>query len=307
MKGPVVLAADVAYAMPLTTTLRSIAEANPRWWPLDFYVLSDGFSQEMERRVFESLPKGSATICWIPVDLELFRQFALLPYTSKLTYARLLIPQVLPNAVSKVLYLDTDLLVLDDLTPVWKTDLEESVVGAVLDRWNSKIKRSEPGLEDVPRVRDYFNAGVLLINLDRWRNERISERAFEYLVRYPATPFADQDALNVACDGLWTRLDPRWNFHDLCAKRIINMRPEQRPGIVHFVGPEKPWNSKIPNVNSSFYDTFRSRTCFARTPREKVTDMLQGWWFRFKAVLRGYAAFRQAWRLIRRPMSRQLP
>src|SRR5215831_15314150 len=156
MSCPLVLAADAAYAMPLATTLRSIVDANLKWWPVVFHVLSDGFSTKLERKVFESLPKQSATINWVPIELELFRDFPRLPHTSsKLTYARLLIPHVLPNAIPKVLYLDTDLLVLNDLTPVFETDLKESAVGAVLDKWDLQIKQGEPGLEDVPRVRDY--------------------------------------------------------------------------------------------------------------------------------------------------------
>lgn len=303
MSPPVVLASDVAYAMPLATTLRSIAEANPKWWPLDLHVLSDGFSKDMERKVLESLPKGSATIRWIPVDVGLFQGFGMLPHTSKLTYARLLVSHVLPNAISRALYLDTDLLVLDDLTPVWKTNLEGFVVGAVLDRWDLRIKRSDPGLEDVPRVRDYFNAGVLLLDLKRWREERISEKAFEYLVQHPQTPFADQDALNVACDGRWIKLNPRWNFHDHRGKRILDMGPEERPGVVHFVGSAKPWNTSIPNVNASLYDAVRDRTCFASTSGQKVWYMVQDGWFCLKAVLRRYAVVRQVWKLIRRPMT----
>lgn len=305
MNSPVVLAADAAYAMPLATTLRSIVDTNLRWWPLDLHILSDGFSKDMERMVLESIPKGSATIRWVPVDMGLFREFGMLPHTSsKVTYARLLIPQVLPNTLSRVLYLDTDLLVLDDLAPVWKTDLEGFVVGAVLDRWDMQIKRREPGLEDVPRVQDYFNAGVLFIDLEQWRKQQISEKALQYLVRNPQTPFADQDALNVACDGLWTKLDPRWNFHDHCGKKVLDMRPEQKPGVVHFVGPQKPWNSRIPNLNASLYDAFRSRTCFARTFREKVWDMLASSWSSLKRVLRRYTVLTQTWRLIRRPMTR---
>ncbi|MBX3300746.1 MAG: glycosyltransferase family 8 protein [Nitrospira sp.] len=290
--------------MQLATTLRSIVENNQTNWPLEVYVLSDGFSEITRAKVLDSLPRGAALIHWMPVSLGMFQEFSTLPYISKMTYVRLLLPQLVTQSVSRVLYLDADLLVLDDLTSLMKTDLEGTVVGAVLDRWDWQIKRREPGLENVPRVRDYFNAGVLLINLERWRKERISEKALEYLVQYPLTPFADQDALNVACDGLWTKLDPRWNFHDHCDKRILNMEPEQRPGVLHFAGPQKPWNSSVPNINASFYDTFRRRTCFARTLGEKVWDILQGGWFHIKEILRRSEILRQAWRCIRHPLLR---
>lgn len=297
---PIVLACDEAYAMPLATTLRSIVEANRNRWPLEFHVLANGLADSTRQKVFNSLPKGAASIRWIPVDLGLFRKFSTLSYISKMTYARFVIPEIFPESVSKVLYLDSDILVLDDLGPLWETPLEGFIMGAILDGLDSLIKRGEPSLGDIPRVQDYFNAGVLLIDLQRWRQERISEKALEYLNQYPHSPYSDQDALNVACDGLWKKLDPRWNFQDHYERRrLSDMLPAQRPGIVHFVCHPKPWNANIPNLNASFYDAFRSRTCFARTPREKVRDALQSHWHQFKDVLRQYSLFRTIWHKVR--------
>lgn len=286
--------------MPLATTLRSIVETNRHRWPFEFHVLTSGLADSTRQKVFNSLPKGAASIRWVPVDLELFRKFSTLSYISKMTYARFVIPGIFPESVSKVLYLDSDILVLDDLGPLWETPLEGFVMGAILDGLDSLIKRGEPGIGKVPRVQDYFNAGVLLIDLQRWRQERISEKALEYLSQYPQSPYSDQDALNVACDGLWKKLDPRWNFQDHYERRrLSDMIPAQRPGIVHFVCHPKPWNTHIPHLNAAFYDAFRSRTCFARTPREKARDALQSHWHQFKDVLRQYSLFRTIWRKVR--------
>lgn len=279
---PIVLPSDAAYAMPLATTLRSIVEANPRRWPLDFHVLSDGFTETTRLKVLNSLPKGSATIGWIDVDLKFFEEFSV-PQFSKMTYAKFLIPSVFPESVSRVLYLDSDLLVLDDLGPLCETDLEGAVVGAVIDGIDKHLKRGDPRFEKVPRVRDYFNTGVLIIDLVRWREDRIIEKALDYLVKNPKTPLCDQDALNVACDGIWKRLDTRWNLHyhhwDI---RFADMAPHERPAVVHFVTPLKPWKPETLSLNAAFYDDFRSRTCFARTRFDKLTDKLKQLCFRFK-------------------------
>jgi lipopolysaccharide biosynthesis glycosyltransferase len=301
---PIVLACDEAYAMPLAITLRSIAEANRSGWPLEFHVFSDGLPDDTRRKVFDSLPKGSASIRWVLIDLELFEDFATLSHISKVTYARFYIHEVFPDTVSRVLYLDADLLVLDDLRPVWETDLERSVVGAVLDGLDPKLKRGEPGLEAVPRVRDYFNAGVLLINLHRWRQERISERALEYLTWHPQSPFSDQDALNFACDGLWKKMDRRWNFQDFYENaRISIMPPEKRPGIVHFVYRYKPWDFHIPTLNADFYDAYRRRTCFARSPLDKALDKALGFfqipWHKLKGILSQYPLLQEIWRQVK--------
>jgi lipopolysaccharide biosynthesis glycosyltransferase len=283
---PIVFVCDDAYSMPLATALRSIVDANTSGRPCDFHVLTDGISANNKRRIFESLPKGSASIRWVDIDLDIFSELNAQGHMSKMTFARLLIPRIFPDAVSKVLYLDTDILVLDDLKALCEADFRESVVAAVLD----KIVTSEidkPGWEQVPRVREYFNAGVLLINLKRWRELEISEKAMEYLMAHPDSRFCDQDGLNVACDGLWTKLDSRWNFLDFFErKNLAQLNVRSLPGIVHFVTYEKPWKVSSLHANAKFYDSFRSRTCFARTPLDKQQDALIDLWLRLKRRLR---------------------
>jgi len=280
-----VFACDEAYAMPLATTLRSIVETNASNWPLEFHVLSDDFSECTRARIVNSLPKGSATIRCVPVGLNLFREFSTLRHISKVTYARLLIARVFPATVSRVLYLDADLLVLNALGPLWEIDLDGAVVGAVSDM-GPAINAGAPGSEDVPQVRDYFNAGVLLIDLSLWRQKRVSEIALEYLARHPQSPFSDQDALNVACDTLWKKLDPRWNFQVRGGTRISDLHPDQRPWIVHFIMGSKPWNASARSYNAVFYDAFRSRTRFARTRGEKLRDMFRRNWAGLRNVLK---------------------
>ncbi len=291
---PIVLACDAAYVMPLATTLRSIVEANRSSSPLEFHVLSEGFSERVQKKVLDSLPKGTASIRWVEVDLSPFGDFAVLSHISKMTYSRFLIPSIFPDTVSRVLYLDADILVLDDLSKLWETNLEGTVLGAVMDK---NLKGSEEGfveepqLRGIPCVRSYFNAGVLIIDLDQWREQRISEKALDYLTRYPLSPYSDQDALNVVCDGSWKKLNVHWNFQDHYEKRISDMDLDVRPGIVHFVTKLKPWKPSSSSVNAVFYDSFRSRTCFARTPQQKLWETLSGILYSFKASLSKYAIY----------------
>ncbi|MGC1314985.1 MAG: glycosyltransferase family 8 protein [Candidatus Acidiferrum sp.] len=283
-----VLACDGGYAMPLATTLRSIAEANRSWWPLEVYILSDGFSEVTKKKVEDSLPKGSCSIEWLPVDLTPFAGFSTIKHISTATYARLLIPRMLPDNIHLALYLDSDILVLHDLARVRELDLGGAALGAILDvRLDRHIKTSEASIADLPRVRDYFNAAVLLIDVTRWRAERICEKALEYLEQNPHSPYSDQDALNVACDGLWKKMDAWWNCYQIdLEKPLSELSPAGRPGIVHFHGNLKPWDAKSLNVNAGFYDRFRARTLFARTPAEKLRDAPFLIWSRIKRVLK---------------------
>src|SRR5262245_12513706 len=283
---PIVFACDGSYAMQLATALRSLTEATQHRWPLDIHVRAAEFSDSARRKVLVSLPVGSALIRWVAVDLEPFREFSTWKHNSKITFARLLIPRLFPETVSRILYLDADLLVFDDLGPLWKTDLEGAVLGAVLDGLDPFFKDGRPGTERMPRVRDYFNAGVPLIDLPRWLKARISAKALDYLTRHPRSPFSDQDALNVACDGHWKKLDPRWNFQNHYETNISDMAPAARPAIVHFVTSLKPWKPSSVSVNAALYDAFRSRTCFARARRDQLFDAVQTMWFRLKRRLR---------------------
>jgi lipopolysaccharide biosynthesis glycosyltransferase len=299
---PVVFACDSAYAMPLATTLRSMVESDRAGWPHDVNVLCDGFSDATRGRVLASLPEGSASIRWIPVDLRQYADLSAEKYPSKMVCARLLIPRIFPESVSRVLYLDADLLILDSLEPLWEVALDGAVVGAVLDGLDTQIREGRPNVEALPRVRSYFNSGVLLINLDRWRQERVSEKAEEYLGRHPDSPFPDQDALNVACDGLWKRLDERWNLQvmqytgrELRETAISALPPERRPAIVHFVTSLKPWITASLSANASLYDGYRSRTSFGRSGGERLRDGAMAVWFRLKRRFRRYRVLRSVW------------
>jgi lipopolysaccharide biosynthesis glycosyltransferase len=268
---PFVLACDAGYAMPLTTTLRSIVESNQTSWPLNFHLLSEGFSNIIKDKVEMSLPKGSASIRWVQADLGLFQNFNTQKHISKITFARILLPNLFSETVSKVLFLDTDILVLKDLTPLLETELEGCVLGAVLDGLDPILQGQRKSSFKIPKlnIHRYFNAGVLLVDLNRWRQNQISERAIQFLIQNPDSPFSDQDALNVACDGLWFELPSKWNFQDHFQTKVSEMND---PAIVHFINNSKPWIPKVRSPNAGFYDSFRDRTRFARSKARKLKD-----------------------------------
>ncbi|WP_259669260.1 glycosyltransferase family 8 protein [Rhizobium lentis] len=274
--GPIVFAVDEAYAVPLATALRSVAENNQSAWPLDIHVIHQGIDEETKRLVFESLPARSAVIQWHPIaTLSFASGFSTRPGVSKMTFARILLPQFLPQTCSRALYLDGDILVLGALENLWNIDLGEAVIGAVPDYWLDNVVKNGPGATGGARVKRYFNAGILLIDLAKWRNERISERSLDYLDRFPTTEYSDQDALNVACDGKWKILDRAWNFQFEPTQAIARIALEQKLAIVHFVTNVKPWKSGSLSPNVAFYDAFRSRTRFALTRWERARSGLK--------------------------------
>lgn len=271
---PIVMACDDRLVMPLATALRSLAETNRNRWPLIVYLLFADIEEQTRRRVAASLPTGCIELVWIPVDLSRFLGLYTAGHISKMTYARLLLPELLPATVTRALYLDYDLLVLADLEPLCSSNVGECPISAVSDCLLRLFISGPAAGNGLPHVRNYFNAGVLLLNLETWRAQGITQKALEYLLGNPKSPFSDQDALNVACDGRWHRLDERWNFQNHSGIRIQRLTPTERPSIVHFVTSAKPWIASVRNPNSTLYDGFRSRTKFARTFPERARDLL---------------------------------
>jgi lipopolysaccharide biosynthesis glycosyltransferase len=251
---------------------------------MDVTVLTDGVSESAREKVVTSLPAGSVRVRWLRVDLAAFTRVGRLDHVSRMTFARFQIPDAFGPETARVLYLDADLLVLGDLTALMQIDLRGAPVAAVLDHHiDADIRAARVDrIVDVPRVRRYFNAGVLLIDLPEWRRRQVSQRALEFLRAHPNTPYADQDALNVACDDTWMELDRTWNFQNHHATRIDRRPSAERPAIVHFITSTKPWKPSSSSVNAALYDGFRSRTCFRRSPTEKAVAAVRTLGYRIK-------------------------
>ena len=270
----IVFAADESYGMPLATAIRSLIEANEKISEVEIYVLSNGISNRTQARVAESFAGFAMRLHWLPVDLTTYSDFRTLHYASKMTFARLQIPDLLPAHIERALYLDADVLILRDITELLLTDLGAAPLGAVLDSMDRERPLVDHRPAGVPAVTRYFNAGMLLVDLKNWRAAQVSERAFRFLEANPQTPYADQDALNVACDEVWIELDERWNFQrsrDLPAFRSAS---PSAPAILHFVTADKPWYPNTRNRNAALYDEVRSRTGFARNGMTRSRDHL---------------------------------
>jgi lipopolysaccharide biosynthesis glycosyltransferase len=279
--GPIFFCCDEGYAAPLATALRSLTEANICHWPLDIRVLVDA-AGDWTRNVQASLPEGAAIVRWHRIDLEAFCTFPTIGHISASTFGRFLIEKFVSAEDQRALYLDADILVLGRLDELWRADLGDCTLGAVRDDFDNELKflrTPSPPAKAAPRVDEYFNAGVLLIDLPRWRERRVVEKALNYLRNNPNTPFADQDALNVACDLEWKELGKHWNSVDFVEKiNLLNTPAELRPAIVHFAAWKKPWNFAYPNQNARFYDRVRDRTLYRRTSGERCLDWARLVW-----------------------------
>ena len=157
-------------------------------------------------------------------------------YYSKATYYRLLIPELYPN-MKKALYLDSDILLRGDVARLFDTDLTGMLVGAVPDGFVNFVPLLRKYVENrvgvLPGV-PYFNAGVLLMNLEEMRKIGFGELFLKLLSAVTFRVAQDQDYLNVLCRGRVKFLPDFWNFMPLG-------QPKSEPLLVHFNLDSKPW------------------------------------------------------------------
>lgn len=177
-----------------------------------------------------------------PSDLSL----PLIAHYTIDTYTRLWIKDFFPDDVDRVLYLDADIVVVGSIAPLWSANLDGALMGAV------DIPGSDQGVRLLGLTQEdgYFNAGVLLIDLQQWRAIRAETIVIDYIRKNADRIMYDQDALNACFHACTKRLDYKWNvirpFYrepselPLQPAEIETVRREAQ--IIHFNGGSKPWS-----------------------------------------------------------------
>lgn len=169
-------------------------------------------------------------------------------YITSIGFARILLPDLLPKSVHKVLYLDSDMLATTDIKPLFMTQLDKNqiagmVINIVQDNNASVLYRFYHG---------YFNSGMILMDLDKCRKEKSAqkmlsfiknnEEKFKYDEGKPHEPkwlYPDQDVINIIWDGRIKSIEPKWN--NQCV-RGQSMDYVLLGGIIHYIGSSKPWD-----------------------------------------------------------------
>jgi lipopolysaccharide biosynthesis glycosyltransferase len=259
---PVVCCIDDAYVRPLSVLLESMARAdgNSGLRLLVMHENLTGGGQDLLQRHADRLG--------IEVVLHRARPVTgpVSGWVSEAVYLRLAIGETL-GPVGTILYLDADTLVMGNLRPLLRTPLGGPPLGAVRDPRSPVIGagRALPAWASLGLSpgRDYFNSGVMLLDLPECERQGLFLRAWRFLAEHPDKAMLwDQDALNVAADDQWLRLHRKWNTFALSPLAAqpgyrhddaepyspLAMLLADEPGasILHFAGPTKPWQDDYP-------------------------------------------------------------
>jgi UDP-D-galactose:(glucosyl)LPS alpha-1,3-D-galactosyltransferase len=232
---------------------------------LRFVVVHEGLSDRAERRLHDhARALGLAFEARAVTDLD-----SPAPIFGRWTRAHCLLLElgdVLEDDV--VLYLDADILVLGDLRPLLREDLLGAPLAAVRDPTQPTLALASSALPGWQRLglsaqREYFNTGVLLLDLHECRRRGVFSEARRFLRDHPDhVAFPDQDALNWSVRDRWKRLERRWNTFALSP--VLSVRPdyvheaepamaldvllrdESEAVLLHYFGSKKPWEAHYP-------------------------------------------------------------
>jgi lipopolysaccharide biosynthesis glycosyltransferase len=259
---PIACAINSDYVLPLLVMLTSLkAYLRPGYQPV-LYLIHQNLSDDLlaivsglvETHAIVPRPESVAAIPRHP------------NFPPEAAYS-LLLSELLPETLDRILFLDADLLVLDDLAKLWETSIGDRVLGAVPDAaipcCGSPRGVKKLGELGIPEDAMYFNCGVMQIRLDEWRKRRVTPRAYGYLQNVGhQVDFLHQEALNAILWDDWLPLENRWNLLGSLAGRPYDQPGSdswRNPGIVHFAGRFKPWRAPIGGPFNRQYSSFLSR------------------------------------------------
>lgn len=246
----IALAADEFFAIPCLITIVSILENN-KGNECRIYVLTTGFSQKTLDKFSKINNIYHQKIEVITMKTEQLQGVKIDPVFSAMTYFRFFLPNILV-AEEKVLYLDCDMLICKALDDLYNTDLSGKACAVVEDQWADDIRAKNRLNIESPT----FNAGMLVMNLEYWRQNNISRKCIDYLINNKETCiFCDQDAMNALLENQVIYLPYRYNmqagwfgnlneipFHR--NKWDILKQEMSKTVIMHYSMRVKPWHKE---------------------------------------------------------------
>ncbi len=288
---------DSNYAPLLSVALYSLTKNSDPNTNYDIIVLHNNLSESHINKLNQSVIKiPSITIRFFNVNsvntFSSVRQLFTTEYMTVTAYYRLFLSSFLVN-YSKVLYLDCDILVLQNIDELYNTDLKDNMCAAVIDYGIANIDYFFEDSEDIKKylkdilsidnVRTYFNSGVLVLNLEKIRQNKLEEKMLE-VAKINNKYFHDQNVLNSVLKNNCLLIDYKWNYlwtlpncrnydktnHEEYQKYEA---ARKRPAIIHYTSTIKPYNNNVWEWHQIFWD-YALETPFRDELIEKIFTSL---------------------------------
>ena len=272
----IVFASDNLYVPYMGISIQSIIMNSNQDINYFIYILDNGISENNRKRL-RTLEKDNVKLHFIDmndylknIDTSMFYIYP--PYTIS-TYLRFFLPKIFPE-LDRILYIDSDTVIEKDVADLFNCKLDNKYLAAVEDFEVKRIIYADSTIKDylhntlqLQNIDSYFQAGVLLFNLNLMRTINFTEKCFEILKKIQKPMFVDQCVLNAVCAKFYKKLDPSWNVEWHLSFQPSNLKENLKPidysryfesfnnpFIIHYTSRVKPWNTPdIPLADRFWY------------------------------------------------------
>lgn len=194
----IALSSDSNYVEFVSVLITSIFDNNPEFERINIHLLSYNIPSNLIDVIRNHIPDNKGKIFVYDVsDITKRLKISVPDSISIAAYSRLFLGSLFPDNIKKVIYMDSDSILIDSLWNVWNMDMNKNYVAGVLDDVSDYAKKAI-GLS---RDSIYINSGFLLIDLYLWRKEKVEERIIQFLIEHKGIVYHhDQGLINVICD-----------------------------------------------------------------------------------------------------------
>jgi len=227
---------------------------------LKIYILDGGISEDKKEKILSLKTIRNCEIIFVPIDENMFEDYAKVKthkYISVATYYRLKAPSLLPN-IDKIIYFDCDVVVNTSLKPLFDIDISDYLLAGVSDNKKRMVKENPT----------YVNAGVLVMNLEKMRQNNTEEEFYNYTKKNINTiTKGDQEIINEVCKDKIKVIDSQWNVQ---TSNFVNRSDYTvEPKIIHYLSKEKPWKFGSFSYHKNYWFKYLQLTPWAISEDDK--------------------------------------
>lgn len=267
----IVLATDNNFVQHCCVAMASVLRHNSG---VVFYIFTEALSDENMKLMTDLVTTLHGDINFCFVNSSIVKNFPMPTnadaHISIATYYRLLVDCLLPHSLERAIYMDCDMIVRGSLGPLWNEEIENYAIGAVFQPLSETQENDKERLR-IPVNYGYFNAGLLLINLEYWRSNNVTGRLLSFIKEnFASIKQHDQDVLNAVLFNEVKPISYIWNYLPLFFHRTkLKFRDyvdysidKGDPIVIHFVSAPKPWDYGCSHPYKSEYFQYLKDTPF---------------------------------------------
>ncbi len=254
---PIFFAIDDGYIPFLAVAIKSLIENASKEYEYIIKVLHTNVKEKNVRKI-KKFETENVNIEFVNLSYYIKKvqdKLYTRDYYTNTTYFRMFLPELYPQ-YDKVLYLDSDIVVLGDISQLYNTEIGTNLVAAAPDdiiQYNKVFQEYAEKVVGVVKYQNYFNAGILLMNLDQLRKFNFQDKFLYLLGTVKFSVAQDQDYLNRLCKGRVTLINSQWDVMPVVNRKIN----KEDIKIIHYNFAYKPWRFEDVQYKEYFWEYAR--------------------------------------------------